>query len=1094
MSHMIRRVTRNYIRRHAGETPEIPPIGRLVDIVMLTVAVDTYRAYLEGQGKDGSPLLTKGLGILRRYTADMEATLQAYVVPIGDKSGAAAMKPLIRLAQRTGTLVDVTRYRADLFRRLMPWLKTKPAIFNEMFTGRVAKAAREIAMAVEEESPTGLLNKSAGIAPVSGISVTRKWVELAAEDVGAGLSVTESVMADAATAQNLGDDLQAIDTRISSTPPNTPEAADLQAKKTSIVQKIDRVSKNSKAPEAILSAASTASKTQKKTGVAERFGLTDEQREVMNATGKLVVAAGAGSGKTATVVATIAHLVDEKGYLPSQIMACSFTRAASAELEERIESQAKVSGVVVGTTHRMARDIIQRNRHDLVTAMRNTKGADRCFKIAMKQISMDVEGFQAQLETNKAILQRIEAIQGWRGIDILRSFHEQISKGRNLSDKQLAVLPKFENRGGYGGGGGYGYRRRYASTPLDFLWAKMADEDDDAPEPPSKGKFSKYDTAPVGEWFNIGKPLLNEKGERLGLKRAQLAVENFKNSGVSVAQARQEQGDVPLVALYGAYEWLKRNDPVFGPGMDFTDQLQVALQILEDDPKALAAEQSRYKVLIVDEAQDLNEIQFRMFQLAGAKADVMMYCGDDKQSIYGFRGAKPDNYVNLTKTPGFQTLLMTTNFRSGKEIVDAANRLIAHNEDRQIPMVCRSYDPRGQGAIVTKDVANHEDGAKMVAQEIKDAVDSGESPADFGILVRNNAESDAFTLSLIVRGIPYRMLKKDNGGYFGKPVVRALVSWIRIIIGGTTAEMNDAIVEAHRTPGFGLDEMFAVNLGKMARGQNFYDYIASGGQVYTDRAAWMNQKYVTPYVEAIRQVRALGSGDSSSLIRAILDLKGPKGTFVESLMKMVDEDDIIEDEGGEAGDDAIRNAALAPVRPLMLMADHNADPAQMLNFIAKMKAANEKTQKNAPETKDDWKEPAVLVGTVHGWKGLQAKHVYCCMAGGVFPNFRSDETAAQQEASGGPVTAYDEERRLAYVAITRGQDTTTVIAPHANYLGKPAGNSRFISEACIPIQGESGTSNNDESKMASTKMADHFGADLMGVMYADSDDLGQGDP
>jgi superfamily I DNA/RNA helicase len=919
---------------------------------------------------------------------------------------------------------------------------------------------------VEEESLPSALNKLAAIAPVSGLTASRKWIEAIAAEAGAPLSTTESVLTDAETGQNLGQDLQQVNSKLGVATPNTPESADLQTQKTNLVGKIEQVARESKAPSAVLSSAATASTTQRRSTIAERFHLTPEQQEVSETMGKVVVAAGAGSGKTTTLVATIAGLVENKGYAPEQIMTCSFTRAASAELALKLERDGKVSGVVSGTTHHIARDIIIRNRPTWVNAMRNQRGADKCFKVALKQVEMSVEGFKQQMEDQKAVIRRIENISGWRGKDILRSFHEQASKGRPLSPKQIAVIQKFE--------GGGGYRRWAAATAQD--WLKLAapppltpmgepkdpDDDDttdeeDVPKPDAKdeGKWSKYWQAPVGEWFNIGKKITNEKGEKLGERAALLAVDNFKNSGITVAQARAESGDTPVVALYGAYEWLKLNDPVHGPAMDFTDQLAVALDILKTDPQALASEQSRYKIIMVDEAQDLNQIQFEMFNLIGKNADLLSFIGDDKQSIYQFRGARPGNYIDLSKKEGYQTKLMTTNFRSGSEIVQAANKLIAHNEDRQIPMTCKAYESRGTGAISALSPATHEDAANLVAQQIKDGVDAGESPTDFGILVRNNAESDAYTLSLIVRGIPYRCLKQGQGGYFAKPVVRALTAWTRLAIGGTTAEMNEAVVTAHRTPGFGMDEMFGANLGRMAKGQNYYDYIAGGGAVYSGTAAWLNKK-IELYVDAIRTIKVLGHGDSAALVHAILDLKGPKGSFVDALMKMVDEDDVVEEEGGEGGEEAIRQAALAPVRPLMLMAENFSDPENMLAFIAKMKAANEKVEKKSPQDKDDWKEPAVLVGTVHGWKGLETKHVYVSMAGGVFPNFRSDKEAEKQELAGVPVTAYDEERRLAYVAITRGKDTTTIMSPQRSYLGKPSGSSMFINEACIPMGGEAG--------------------------------------
>jgi DNA helicase-2/ATP-dependent DNA helicase PcrA len=1047
-----KKVAQKYMEKTAVED-QVVSSARFVDLAVLVVAYRAHLEHLEAAGKDRSPNTSKGLAMIKRYGDELTLGMAQVLGPLVDRPDSGSIRATLKMALRnTNTTPVAIEYWAKAIKETLPWLKTRSSIFNSLFTGKVARAARELAAVAEEESQASALNRLAAIAPVSGITASRKWIEVLAAEAGAPLSTTESVMTDAETGQNLGQDLQQVNSKLDVVTPNTPEAADLQTQKTNLVSKIEHVARKSKAPAAVLSSAATASTAPRRSTTSERFRLTPEQQEVSETMGKVVVAAGAGSGKTTCLVATIANLVENKGYAPEQIMTCSFTRAASAELALKLERDGKISGVVSGTTHRMARDIIQRNRPNLINKMRNTRGADKCFKVAMKQVEMSVAGFQQQLEAQKGVLQRIEAINGWRGIDILRSFHDQASRGRALSEKQMAVLPKFEGRGHGGYGGGY---RRWA---VDQEWTKLAGPpageggfSDEAPEP--KG-FSKYWTAPVGEWFNIGKPVTSLKGEKLSAKSALLAVDNFKNSSISVDQARKEYGDnEPVVALYAAYEWLKNNDPVYGPAMDYTDQLIVALEILETDPQALASEQGRYKIIMVDEAQDLNEVQFKMFNLMGQHADLLSFIGDDKQSIYQFRGAKPENYVDLSKQPGYQTKLMTTNFRSGSEIVQAANRLIAHNGDRQIPMTCKAHEGRGAGAVSAVTAATHEDASSIAAQQIKDGIEAGESPTDFGILVRNNAELDAYTLALIVRGIPYRSLKQGQGGYFAKPVVKALTSWIRLAIGGSTAEMNDAVVEAHRTPGFGMDEMFGANLGRMARGQNYYDYIAGGGDVYFDRAAWMNKK-VAEYVNAIRQVKVLGRGDSGALIRSVLDLKGPKGTFIDALMKMVDEDDVIEDEGGEGGEEAIRQAALAPVRPLMLMADNFKDPENMLAFIGKMKAANEKVEKKSPTEKDDWKEPAVLVGTVHGWKGLEAKHVFVAMSGGVFPNFRTDKTAEEQENAGVPVTAYDEERRLAYVAITRGKDTTTIMVPQKSYLGKPSGASQFIGEACIPMVGE----------------------------------------
>lgn len=1082
------RIASRYLRQmtadEATEGAALPveddvPVARMLDLANLAVAYSAFTNWLASKGTD-SALSTKGSSLVRRFNRELQKAIEQHIVPLLDQPSASSLRQPLMMATRPGSPEQTTQNMAGLFIMFMPWARTRPQFFNALFSGtRAMRAARELAAVCEEESPEGRLNKCASIAPISGLSASRKWIEQVAAEVGAPLSPAESVLTDAETAQSLGETLQGVQASIDSVQPNTPEAADLHTRRTRLIEQINQVAATSSAPDAVMAAAAGAAMTPARSSIAQRFNLTDEQEEVMRAEGKLCVAAAAGSGKTATLVATIANLVETKGIPPGRILGCSFTRAASAELEARTQ-KAGIQGSNLGTTHSVAREIIRRHRPNMTAAVRATKNADKAFKIAMKQVEMDVAGFAAQVDSNKAIIQRLESIPGWRGIDILRSFHEQLSRGRTLSDKQLAVIPKFER----GGGGGRRWAGEESNDIIDLLWDKLAKTDEtelqehweklaadfgDQNEAPVTKGVSKYWSVPIGEWFNVGKKPVDEQGKPMGAKRALLMVDNWKNANITVEMAKTQFGEKdPIVALYGAYEWLKKNDTVLSPCMDYTDQLIVARDILQNDPRALAMEQSRYDAVFVDEAQDLNQCQFDLFQMLGQKAKVMAFIGDDKQSIYAFRGAKPENFVALAKTNGFKTMLMTTNFRSGSAIVEAANKLIARNEDRQIPMVCKSHEPRGVGQIRAVTPKSHEAGASAIAQEIKDAVEAGESPSDFGILVRNNAEADAYTLSLIARGIPYRMLKREQGGYFGKPVVKALSSWLRLIVGGSDTEINEAFVEAHRTPGFGLDEGFATNLARTVRGSNYYDYCAAGGPVYTGPVAWLNKK-VQEYVSAIQNVRATSKGDSASLVRVILDLKGPKGSFIEALIKLVDEDDVIEDEGADAGEDAVKQAALAPVRPLMLMAENFPDPANMLRFIAKMKDANQKIQKNDPTKPEDWKEPAVLVGTVHGWKGLQAKHVYAVMAGGVFPHFKTDQAARE-----GDEKAHDEERRLAYVAITRGEDTVTVVSPQSNYHGKAAALSRFVMESCIPVEGATSSETVTPGAPPITEVNDEF--------------------
>ena len=1013
--------------------------GRLLDLIILTLALDAYA--LAGTNDAVS---SKGLTMWRQHKGDLDAATLLHLKPMVETQDALSV---LRSKLHLVEMITPER-KARFYEAFMEQIRKHPSLMRDLFTGRAYSNAQKVAAAVSEGDVEMRLQKLSLIPTSSGLSAPMRWIDKAAEDIGVAPSAVDSAASHAEATQGVVEEMRRVRTGLEAIDPASPDAEALQDRKDALDAELQDAIDESDNPAATLAAVATSLAQKPKSKVVEDFGLTEEQAAVVASKGKVVVAAAAGSGKTQTAVAWIASLVKEQGYAPEQILACSFTRAAAAELESRVESQAGVRRAEIGTTHSIARMVIGFAHPELAAQIKPsaTKLADKCFKIAMKQVELSAGGYSAQLEKNKELLSKIEAIPGWRSNDFLSSLHRQLEQGRTLSDKQVAALDKFKS---YGGGYGGGYRRRYADediTPIEPVIKKAADEDGQ----------SKYWNVPAGQWFNLGEKLVDDAGKAVGSKRASLAVENFKNGGISPEEAWQTYGSTTgfmrlMAALYGAYEWTKKNDPVYGPSMDFTDQLVKALDILRTEPKVLESMQRRFKVVIVDEAQDLNQIQFDFFSILGEKADVLAFVGDDKQSIYAFRGAKPGNYVDLTKKPGFQTKGITMNFRSGKAIVDAANKLIAHNGDRQIPMVCEADVARkGMGQIVAKTAATHEAGAEEVGQEIKDSVDSGDSPKDFGILVRNNAEADAYTLSLISRGVPYRMLKKSEGGYFGRPLVKALVAWMTLVVSKSDAEINDAVIQAHSTPGFNLDKMFASGLSANARGMNYLDYILAGRTIYFDKQAWRN-KNVAQYADAIRGLVASGSTTSSEdLIRAILAIKGARGTFEDSLIALVDEDDIIEDEGSiEPSAEAIRDAAMAPLRPLMQMAQNFKDPATMMHFILKMKAANEKAQKKEPTDKDDWKEPAVLVGTVHGWKGLQAKHVFVCMAGGVFPNFRTEEQAEEDP------TAFDEERRLAYVAITRGEQTVTIMSPSSSYLGKPAkGISRFIGEACIKIIGE----------------------------------------
>lgn len=558
-----------------------------------------------------------------------------------------------------------------------------------------------------------------------------------------------------------------------------------------------------------------------------------------------------------------------------------------------------------------------------------------------------------------------------------------------------------------------------------------------------KARYSRFYNIAAGQPFNLGsKP--EDEGGVIGLPRLKPIVGLFQNNGVRVSEAYAKAKKNPeddllrfAVALYGAYEWLKKNDDKYAPYMDFQDWLLTANDIIQKDPKAKKVWQSRYRVVMIDEAQDLNAVQHELFGTIGAKADTYAMIGDDKQAIYSWRGAKPSEFIGL-KDKGFAVKSVTTNYRSGKDIVDSANKLIAHNGNRQIPMECKANVARkGMGMIRAQKTATHHDSAEYVGNSITEAIKVGDSASDYGIAVRNNAEADAYCISLMTRDIPYR--SKYN--YFNKPAVKAMLAWITINTTTDPAKLNSAVVEAANAPSFQLGGSFGGKLTNYAkRGETFYDALVHRGG--PTQYAKMQPKQDL-FAMALQKIREAKDVNTSTLLSMIFDIKGPSETFREMLIADINPEDLSERLGTEVTPEMVENAAMVPLKPLIEMGNNIPDPEKLMHYLIKLERAN---VKNYHELDKESREPAVQVGTVHSWKGLEVPHMFVSMPGGVFPNYRNDEAFAE-----GDEEAYDDERRLAYVAITRGEDSVTIMSPQESYLNKPADTSRFIEEACIGI-------------------------------------------
>ena len=254
------------------------------------------------------------------------------------------------------------------------------------------------------------------------------------------------------------------------------------------------------------------------------------------------------------------------------------------------------------------------------------------------------------------------------------------------------------------------------------------------------------------------------------------------------ARAETAAGQAELAGCYAAYEELmRRSDRI-----DFGDQVGLALGLLRDHPAILESVRQRYRHILVDEFQDTNHAQFELVKLlAGSPTANLTVVGDDDQSIYRFRGAALSNILGFrAEYPSAASVVLTDNFRSVQPILDAAYRLIRHNDPDRLEaregldkrLVARATRRREAQAaapieLLTFDTGSDE--ADAVAERIATSLRAGRRAGDHGVLVRTNRDADPILRSLNMARVPWRFA--GTAGLYRQPEVRLLISFLRAV-------------------------------------------------------------------------------------------------------------------------------------------------------------------------------------------------------------------------------------------------------------------------------------------------------------------------
>ena len=440
--------------------------------------------------------------------------------------------------------------------------------------------------------------------------------------------------------------------------------------------------------------------------------------------------------------------------------------------------------------------------------------------------------------------------------------------------------------------------------------------------------------------------------------------------------------------VYREYQQaLKQNN-----ALDFDDLIMKTVELFKLDKEVLASYQDRFRYIMVDEYQDTNTAQFELIRLLALKYQNLCVVGDDDQSIYKFRGANIYNILNFEHHfPDATVIKLEQNYRSTQNILDAANAVIANNQGRKEK---RLWTDNGAGDKITfeqLDTAAEE--ADFVARDIARRVRKGEYQyKDCAILYRTNAQSRLFEERFITANIPYKIFGGVN--FYARKEVKDLLAYLKTIDNGQDDLAVRRIINIPKR-GIGAASINKVALYAQEQEISFYDALCVAEQVPgLGKAATK----IRPFVLFIQSMKAKAKLLSvADLLQEVIETTG----YVREL----------EAEGTDEAEARIEN-----IDELISKAVDYAEgeEAPTLNGFL------ENVALVADIDSFDENSDYVVLMTLHSAKGLEFPNVYLAgLEDGLFPSYMSITSDNSQ-------AEIEEERRLAYVGITRAKKNLTI--------------------------------------------------------------------
>lgn len=528
------------------------------------------------------------------------------------------------------------------------------------------------------------------------------------------------------------------------------------------------------------------------------------------------------------------------------------------------------------------------------------------------------------------------------------------------------------------------------------------------------------------ENYNI-ESILDEKTKRIGLKNILkgLNIENADDDETigqvinEISYVKNELMDKrdfksevltndEFIKVYNFYEEYKQQMNK----IDFDDMLIKTYELLKNNKAALDRVRSVYRYILVDEFQDINKVQFEALKLIANPSNNIFVVGDEDQSIYGFRGSRPDfllefeEYFSNTKK-----VLLDINYRSKGEIINIANRLIEKNTNRYEKVIKCG---QGNGAKVNYiSPEDSEEEAVYIAKDIKNKVQEDYTEyTDFAVIYRTNIQSRALVDVFMDMRIPF-VVKDSIVTIYDHWAAQDILAYLRI---GVNPNSNKDWIRIINKP---FRYISKDNLNLIKDEPDFINSLINKCDLHPKQVKTINDLDID-----ISYVKGLNPKNAISYIRTTLD-------YDRYILDYC------------ANRKIKTNGLIEILNELESSATNFKTIQEYLEHIERVKS-------EIVDNKNNKETDGVIFTTMHSAKGLEFKNVYIIGTNeGTIPHEKSYEIDDEEKKN----DQIEEERRLMYVAITRAEENICISSPINKY-GKRVSKSRFVEDIKAPTKKE----------------------------------------